>query len=177
MEIFILQIYIYIYIFSYTICCQYLYIMNFKYFSILSFYHQNRSFKIQEIESACSYSGTKLYCRVSIYPFKCTITYNVKNRNSAEDRKCEVCPVDSTRCERNFCFPSNKDKSGTREHERYPWSKLSIETKCKTRSRFLSRYPFAKMYNAWDFERDRSKFHLCFSPRALFVCFSHDDYF
>lgn len=92
--------------------------MRFKYFSLFySFYHQNRSFKIQKIESACSYIGTKLYCRVSIYPFKCTITYNVKNRNSAEDRKYEVCPVDSTRCERNFCFPSNKDKSGTRTND------------------------------------------------------------
>lgn len=47
--------------------------------------------------------------------------------------------IDATR-NAHFCFPSNKDKSGTRT-ERYPWSKLSTETKCKTRSRFPSSCP------------------------------------
>lgn len=95
----------------------------------------------------------------------------MKNRNSAEDGKCEVCPVDSTRCEAHFCFPSNKDKSGTRTNDIHDRSFQSKRSARHVRA-FFHVTPSRKCTM-----HETSKFHLRFSPRALFiVCFSYDDY-
>lgn len=168
-EIFVLQIYIFIYyIYIYNIhifvsCkdfCQYLYIMRFKYFSILSFYHRYRSLKIQEIESASPATLARNFTLEfqSIHlNVQLRATWRIETVRKTENAKFAL----SIRHDARHIFVSFriKIKAG---HER-TISMIEAFNRNEVQDTFaLSCYLFAKMYNAWDFEKERSVSSLLF---------------